>query len=73
MDEKIRALALVRAAITEDGDLTAAILADGVSPELVRHLAAFVGVVAVELLGPEQGVRSVDRLMRLALAQEPQG
>lgn len=71
MDEKLIALALLRASITEDAETITAILTQHpLTPDLARHLAG-IGASILEVgVGREQAMKTVDKFLRLTLAGE---
>lgn len=68
MDEKLRALALIRASMTEDTDALRVMLSEAPrTPDLVAELAGLAGAILTNGLGPEKAVATVDRYLRLVL------
>lgn len=72
MDDKIRALALVRAAIVEDEGSMELLLTSGpYTVELVAHLAALAAQVLEHGAGTGQALAYLDRYLQLTLEQSP--
>ena len=70
-NEKLRALALIRASITEDAESIGLMLAEHPpTVELVRHLAAVSGMLLDTVMGTEQAIATTDRFLRATLEQE---
>jgi hypothetical protein len=68
VNEGLRGLALVRASLTEDADAINLLLGEApITPDLARHLAAASAGLLREVLGPDEGLALVDRLMERVL------
>lgn len=69
-DERLRALALIRASVVEDAETVELMLSEHPpTEELVRHLAGISASVIEVGAGHEQAVATLDKFLRMVLAQ----